>query len=396
MDWRKTLRDAQAAAKAARELATKAEGRNFTTTERKTFEDLTEKATRLKADADSQRKLAELAADDGNAPGDPYDGRTDRAGRNGKSVPGSPWAREVADRLSKGANGIGVKAILQGEVDVPPVFVGTTAEGDIANLPAAPNSILSLIAADVGDGLPTVGEGNTYSYLRQVTRDEDVQVVADGATKPTSSYVWEEIEDRHRVIAHLSEPFPLRYLNDFRSLTSVLDDQMRAGVLRELENQLVNGDGEGENFPGIFATTGVTDVAFATDSLTTVRKARTALDVLGEIPTGWVVNPTDAETFDLMREDGATGGFLMDSQAADNIFGAGTRRVMSLAVPQGTALLGDWRTIEVKVREGAHTLAATQAGDLFDKNQVKLRAEGRFGVKIRRPQAIAVVHLEAA
>ena len=97
-----------------------------------------------------------------------------------------------------------------------------------------------------------------------------------------------------------------------------------------------------------------------------------------------------------MREDGATGGFLMNSAAADTIFGPGVRRVPSLAVPVGTAILADWSQVRVRVREGAHTLAATQAGDLFSKNQVMLRAEGRYGIQLKRPQAFAVVHLAAA
>ncbi len=41
----------------------------------------------------------------------------------------------------------------------------------------------------------------------------------------------------------------------------------------------------------------------------------------------------------------------------------------------------------------AHSLAATQAGDLFDTNRMKLRTEGRYGLQAIRPQALAVVSL---
>jgi HK97 family phage major capsid protein len=129
--------------------------------------------------------------------------------------------------------------------------------------------------------------------------------------------------------------------------------------------------------------------------LTTIRKARTALENKGETATAWVFNPADLEALDLMRENGVNGGFLLDSAAADTVFGPGIARVSSLAVPAGTALLGDFQKIRLRVRQGAHTLAATQAGDLFDKNLVKLRGEGRYGVDVARPQAFAVVHLTA-
>jgi hypothetical protein len=171
---------------------------------------------------------------------------------------------------------------------------------------------------------------------------------------------------------------------------------MREGVLQEVERQLLSGDGVGENFTGLLQLTGVTDVPFTTDILTTVRTARTVLENKGETPTGWVLNPTDAATLELTREGGATGAFLMAGGAWDVIFGEGVTRTTSTAVPQGTALLADWRLVKLGVRETEHTLAATQAGDLFSKNQVMLRSEGRYAPKFYRPQAVAVVHLTAA
>lgn len=400
--WQKLLREAQTAAKDARDLAAKAEatGGTMTATEereyRAKFAEATDKKSasdQAKKDAESQADLKALADDDGDAPLD--GGNWHGNGRNG-GTKATPWAREVMGRLTKAAGAVGVKALLQGEISTPPVFAGSEADGDVVSTPSAYGGVLSLVASDDQRDDGTSGDptgGNVYSYLRQVTRTENVAAVADLATKPTSAYVWQEIEERYRIVAHLSEEFPLRYLTDFGSMVQVLDAQMRQGVLRELERQVVAGDGVGENFTGVLNTSGVTDVPFNTDRVTTVRKARTALDTLGEDPTGWALHPDDAEAFDLLRD--TTGGFLLDSTVADTIFGPGTRRVTSLAVPAGTALFGDWQQIQIKVRHGAHSVAATQAGTLFDRNAVKVRAEGRFGIKLRRPAALAVVHLEA-
>lgn len=154
--------------------------------------------------------------------------------------------------------------------------------------------------------------------------------------------------------------------------------------------------GIGEEWEGILNITGVTNVAFATDTVTTLRKSRTALENKGERVTSVAMNPTDIEALDLLREDGSTGGFLLDSRAYERIFGPGVRGVPSVAVPQGQAIVGDWSLTRLLVRQGAHTLAATQAGDLFDKNQMKLRTEGRYGFQLLRPQGLAVVDLTAA
>lgn len=302
-----------------------------------------------------------------------------------KADNGSAWARSVGTQLASAAGQIGVKALLQGEVPTPSVV-------DVAELPATPRRLLDLIVRE------TLAQP-TFAYLRQTARKWNAAVVPDHALKPTSQFQFAEVEDRARVIAHLSEPFALRYLEDHESLIQVLDEEMAGGVFHKLEQQILAGTGKNADdddlseLPGLLTTTGTTAVAFASDLLTTVRKARTALENKGEIPNAWVFHPEDVEAFELMREDGATGGFLMDSGAYETVFGPGVLRVPSLAVPKGTAILGDWSQLRLQVREGVSTLAATQAGDLFAKNQVMLRSEGRFGLKHRRPQAFAIVSL---
>lgn len=145
---------------------------------------------------------------------------------------------------------------------------------------------------------------------------------------------------------------------------------------------------------------GVTDVAFGTDTLSTCRRARTALTDKGIQPTAWAFNSGDLENIELTRENGATGGFLVDSAAADVIFGKGLPRVSSPAVPAGTALLAARPTVRLLVKEDAQTLAAQQSSDgagkdLWERNLVRLRCEGRFLGQILQPSAVAVVHLAA-
>ncbi|PFG40608.1 HK97 family phage major capsid protein [Georgenia soli] len=348
----------------------KAAGRDLTTAEAADIEAKADAYEQLKAQAEQGQKVADVVE------------RLAVAQSTPTVATGESWGKSVHERLTGAAAARGLKSVLQGQISTPPAV-------EVSALPTTPTRLLDLIAREEL-------ESATFDFLRQVARDENADVVADGDTKPTSVYTFEEINDRARVIAHLSEPFPERFLEDHSSMVQVLDQQMRTGVLRKLEQQVVDGDGTGEQFTGILNTSGVTDVAFATDQLTTIRRARTVLGGLGEAPTGWVLNPTDAEALDLLREDGATGGFLMNSSVYDGLFGQGVARITSTAVPQGTALLADWSQVRVGVRQSDHTLAATQAGDLFDKNQVKLRAEGRYGLKLFRPQAFAVVHLAAA
>lgn len=66
------------------------------------------------------------------------------------------------------------------------------------------------------------GVGNSFSFLRQTVRTNSAAPVADVALKPTSVYSLAEIEDRVRVIAHLSEPVPERYFADLSALEDFL------------------------------------------------------------------------------------------------------------------------------------------------------------------------------
>jgi HK97 family phage major capsid protein len=203
---------------------------------------------------------------------------------------------------------------------------------------------------------------------------------------------------RARVVAHLSEPVPLRLIADHRALQDWLNSELADGVLDELEGQLITCPGTGETFTGIVATAGVTAVAWSVDIITTLRKARTALQVKSEQPTAWVLNPADAEIVDLTKES-TGGGFLSayggDSEVAagNNVFGS-IPRVVSNSVPAGTGLLADWNQVRLYVRESVRIDVDT-GGTLFDTNQAKFRGEGRFGLAVLRPQAFAVVDLTA-
>ncbi|WP_193669326.1 phage major capsid protein [Nocardioides salarius] len=295
---------------------------------------------------------------------------------------GSTWAKSVTVGLAKSAHGMGVKALLTGEITTPPAVT-------VSPLPAVPTRLLDLVPRE---GL----DQHTFEYLRQVVATNNADVVADNATKPTSVYTFESVEDRARVIAHLSEPFPIRYASDHASVLQVLESQMETGIFEVIERLIVSGTGLGEEWTGILNTSGVEQVAFNTDPLVTLRKARTVQELKGEAITGVAMHPSDIEALDLMREDGATGGFLFTDAVGERIFGPGVRGVPSVAVPVGTAIVGNWSQTRLRIREAAHTLAATQAGDLFDKNQMKLRSEGRFGFQFFRPASMAVVDLTAA
>lgn len=242
--------------------------------------------------------------------------------------------------------------------------------------------------------------GNAFEYFRQTVRTNNAATVADNATKPTSVFTVEPVEDRARVIAHLTEPIPLRLLADHGALRVWLNTELVEGVLDALEAQVVAGDGSGEDMLGVLSAPGTTQVPFTDDPITTLRSALTALQKLGVTPNAWAISPDDAQDVDLARW-GTSGGFLTDgvtngTTSSGNIFG-GTeiQRVVSPSVPAGTAVLGDWSKLGLWIREGVR-VDIDAGGELFTKNQAVLRGEMRAGAGVLMPPAFAVVDLTAA
>jgi HK97 family phage major capsid protein len=344
---------------------------------------------RLEEQIDQARQV-DGATDDGRGePGSEPDSNGHKAAHKAARLPGEgasiadgarAWATATAAKMRETAAKYGVKALTSGQIDAPQmVRTGTFP------LPTNPARLLDLLVNRMQ--VP----GNEFEFLRQTTRTDNAAAVADSATKPTSVYTLTSIQDRARVYAHLSEPVPLRLFQDHAGLESFLSMEMSRGVLDALETDVVSGAAASENVVGILNTVGIGSTAFDTNAVTSLRKAYTAMQNLHEDPTAWVLNPDDAEALDLLQT--ADGEFIVDSSAYANIF-KGLPPVVSTSVPAGTALLADWRLCTLYVRQDT-TVDADMSGTLFDTNQAKMRAEGRFGFAVNRPQAFREVALTA-
>ena len=236
---------------------------------------------------------------------------------------------------------------------------------------------------------------NAFEFWQQTVRTNNAAFVADLGTKPTSMFTVSPVEDRLRVLAHLSEPIPNRLLQDYAELQSWLISELYQGLLDALETQVLSGNGTGENFEGVLNASGTTAVAFNTDVLTTLRSALTTFENVGVQPTAWVLNPSDAAAIDLLREETTpslfvTGGYLHGPAGSANVFGD-VPRLISPRVPAGTALLADWSKVRLFTRGGILTQLNPFAG--FATNTTLLRSEMRIGMGLLRPSDFAVITL---
>ena len=312
------------------------------------------------------------------------------------------WALKAAERISTTMSLLGgSKALLGTQVVVPEIITGPV------NLPEERSTILNLIPTQAATGKSTGGNGgNVFGYSVQTVRTNNANAVVDGALKPTSVYTWEDRVDRFRVIAHLSEPMPERVLEDLNELRQILTDEMGAGVLDEIEGQILTGTGtiaataDGtpttaeEQLPGILNTSGIRAQAWTTDLLTTLAAAWDTMEIVKEVPNAWVLHPLDYRRLTMMREDGVTGPLMFKSgrSSIEQVLGD-VPVVTSTLMTQGVGLLGDFTKTRLLVREEVKVESNNRDSTLFDYNLMKLRAEGRYGFAVLRPGAFIQVDL---
>jgi HK97 family phage major capsid protein len=356
--------------------------------------------------------------DDGSGGGKSGDDVRDRDGRR---LVGEPSKRIIDSDAYKGlvASGeltssaaLGVKrlgealkkdefkALLTGAADLSGGAFITPDRIGYYPLPLRPITLLDLIT--VGDTTSDLVE-----YVRQTSVTiaagnvpEATDVTGTSGTKPQSDMAFDVVQTGVKQIAHWMAA-TRRALADVGQLRTIIDQVLRYGLDRRLEDQVLAGDGTGENLRGILNTTGLQSVPAGPQShADKVHFGITKVLLANFQATGVVMNPLDWETIRLSREDTGgpgTGAYIFGppSQAGvETLWGRAVAQ--SPAIPQGTALVGDLRAAILWVREGVQILASDSHADFFIRNLVAVLAENRAAFGVPYPQAIAEVDLAAA
>ncbi len=378
-----------------------AEGREMTAAECAQVEQLLRQGRELKAQAEkakSNESARGALMDLGSAIAGPRGGaKVSHLDPRVKAAGGSTWGDAVIKRASDQFGQF--KGLLAG--GTVPVTVPLDPEPIRTDVPVLSLRQLIPLAPNTGP---------RFSYLRQTTRTNNAAVVAAGEKKPTSVYTLTRIDDRVRTIAHLSEPINKFDLEDAPSLRQFLDQEMRLGLELALEGEILNGDGTGEHMTGVANVSGSQAQAFDTDILVTARKAVTKLEKVGHLAgAGWLMHPDDWEAFELLQDNEARFYYGGPGNAVNptsrRLWGAPV--VTSLSATVGTTHLVDWQAatrlhvLEDGVLDWSENLydpnalgSGVGASD-FERNMIRFRFEGRFGLEILRPSAIVEVDLTA-
>lgn len=251
---------------------------------------------------------------------------------------------------------------------------------------------------------PGTTGSDTVEYVRLTGTTNAAAPVAEATTtsngtKPESALTTVKITTPVRTIAHWI-PVTKRALSDAAQIRTLINAFLEYGLEEELEDQIISGDGTGENFDGLTTVSGTQSQAWDTNIFTTTRKAKTKVRTVGRsVPTAYVLNPLDVETMDLLQDNearyyrggpiGTVGGALGTAPLWD------LPVIESEAVPQGTGWVGDWRKAILWDREQSSITMSDSHASFFIQNLVAILCEMRAAFGVLQPNAFVEIDLTA-
>jgi HK97 family phage major capsid protein len=257
-------------------------------------------------------------------------------------------------------------------------------------------------------------QGNTTSdailFVKENVFTNAAATVAEAVStvtgaKPESSLTFTQASTPVETIAHWI-PITRQALDDVPQLQSYVSGRLFDGLVREENDQLLNGDGTSPNISGILDQSGIQNLdqtyftgaavqnpgAGGPENYNRILRAKTLIMTTGDSSASFIImNPTDWEVL------------LTLADTTDNYFGMGpfdsatTPRIWNLEVvltedkAAGSYVVGDGTAAQVWDRMAATLLIADQHSDFFVRNMFVLLAEERLGLAVYRAAAFALV-----
>lgn len=262
-------------------------------------------------------------------------------------------------------------------------LVQTTRVPGILTLPQRRMTVRDLIT-------PGNMDGNALEYVKETGFTNNAGMVAEGTKKPESSIKFDLVATTAKVIAHYMKA-SRQILSDASQLASFIDGRLRYGLAFKEEQQLLNGDGTGQNLLGIIpqatAFAAPFDPAGTETNIDNIRLAFLQSELAEYPATGVVMNPIDWARIELTKD--TTGRYIIGNP--QGVLGATLWNrpvVTTQAITVDKFLAGAFRLgAQIFDRWQARVEVATENEDDFVKNLVTILAEERLALAVYRPEA---------
>lgn len=230
---------------------------------------------------------------------------------------------------------------------------------------------------------------NTFLYM-PLTVTGNAGFIAEGSAKPESTFSVTAKTGQVKTIATWTKVSEQLFA-DKSQLINILDNNLTHAVDVAVQNQLISGDGLGENLGGISKAGNYTDyVTGSGDATNTVDRLRNvAFKMRGSNIDNLtiLINWTDWSA--LLGLKSTTNEYLINGildPVKQTIYGIPV--VLSSAMTAGKFAMGNFKMGGIVFDKTAMALEIDRTGDDFTKNLITIRAERRLGFAVVQPKAI--------
>lgn len=253
----------------------------------------------------------------------------------------------------------------------------------------------------IRDLIPSVPtSSNAVEVMREnVFTNNAAPQAGELAAKAKSDITYELLTYPVRTIAHYVHA-SRQVLSDAPMLQSLINGRLTYGLDLESDNQLLLGDGTGQNLTGVLVDADINDIGQIAPGTTAEELPAAMIDHIRKAVTecqefdyynmnGLVMNPVDFATLETAKA--TDGHYILVPFAATNSQTTQIWRVpvvITNAMPVGQFLIGDWSMGAVIYdRENVSVAVSEQHNDNFTTNAVTIRGEERYTLAIPLPKA---------
>lgn len=248
---------------------------------------------------------------------------------------------------------------------------------------------------------------NAIEWVRMTARQNLADIAPEAtslaaATKPQGDLTFDVQTTPVKTVAEWIVA-SRQLLQDAPRLRDTIDNELMYQLGYALENQIINGDGTGNNFTGILATSGIqTRTMHATTPVgrgqvvgdtraTTLRRAITDIRLAFYEPTAIAMSPADSEGMEL-TEYSANRFMLSFDPVSMRVWRVPVVETQVLAA--GTAIVGSWMIgATLWDRMQAQVLVSENVASQFIQNLITLLCELRAAFAVTRPLAFEKITL---
>jgi HK97 family phage major capsid protein len=233
---------------------------------------------------------------------------------------------------------------------------------------------------------------NLIQYTRHVLRDNQAAPVAEEGIFPQSAYGWEKATAQVKKIGHITH-ISEEAMADADQLQTLVDSEMRFGLDLEEEQQILAGDGVGENLDGLIPAAIAFVAAAGLPNATRIDRLRLALLQLtlqDYEATAMLLSPVDWAAIEMLKVGAADGRYIFGDPGASrgpNLWGKPV--VDSNSMTAGEWMVGDFQMAATYYdRQETEILISSEHGDNFIEDMLTMKGRRRAAIAHKRSEAL--------